>query len=554
MLGFRLSLRQMFQTTSREALLLLVFFLGLLWALLINHLRVEWSLNPQYGYGWGVPFLCLYLLWQKIQKSSVSGPGAVIGNQKLESGGKPPEGGGRHPASRFSNFSLLLLLGCALLYAPTHLIEESNPEWRLVSWALALEVVGLTLLLIYVVLGATWLRRLAFPIAFFLVAVPWPTVVEGPLIQGLTRADAGATVELLGWLGIPAMPHGNVIEVATGEVGIDEACSGIRSFQATLMLSLFLGEWYSLTRPLRLLLVVSGFALSFVFNLARMSVLVWVAAHHGVTAIAQWHDPTGVTILLACFFALLGFATFLARKQIFVQPATTATSPAEVSPSKRRLVPLLLTLIIWFGVVEISVEAWYRWHEMRMPSATLWTMSWPTNNPTFKTAVLPDRTRQLLRYDEGRSVAWVADEIEWQAVFLRWNPGRTAVHLAQNHTPEVCLTSAGHQLKTISDRTWFEAGGLRLPFIVYAVSDTRKPVHVFYCLWDDRTSAQGRGTLSLNYGNRLAPVLAGLRNPGQRSLEIALTGNLNEAQAAAAFQNQLQEIIQSAPVPVGGWK
>ena len=70
----------------------------------------------------------------------------------------------------------------------------------------------------------------------------------------------------------------------------------------------------------------------------------------------------------------------------------------------------------------------------------------------------------------------------------------------------------------------------------------------------DRTSAQGRGTLSLNYGNRLAPVLAGLRNPGQRSLEIAVTGNLNESQAAAAFQNQLQKIIQSQPVPVVGSK
>src|ERR1035437_9201522 len=32
-----------------------------------------------------------------------------------------------------------------------------------------------------------------------------------------------------------------------------------------------------------------------------MSVLVWVAAHHGITAIAKWHDPTGITILLACF-------------------------------------------------------------------------------------------------------------------------------------------------------------------------------------------------------------------------------------------------------------
>ncbi len=74
-------------------------------------------------------------------------------------------------------------------------------------------------------------------------------------------------------------------------------------------------------------------------------------------------------------------------------PRSLSGHPAEVSPSKRRLVPLLLTLVVWFGVVGISVEAWYRWHEIRMPSATLWTMSWPTHNPTFKTAVLSDRTR-----------------------------------------------------------------------------------------------------------------------------------------------------------------
>ena len=200
-------------------MLLPVVFLGFLWTILINHLRIEWTLNPQYGYGWAVPFLCLYLIWQRMQKAEDGGRKSEVGNQN--SGVRP-----------------LVAVFCvlSLLYAPTRLIEEANPEWRLVSWALAMEVVGLTLLLIYFVLGAQWLKRLAFPIAYFLVAVPWPTVIEGPLIQGLTRADAGATCELLGWLGIPAMPHGNVIEVATGEVGIDEACSGIRSFQATLMI------------------------------------------------------------------------------------------------------------------------------------------------------------------------------------------------------------------------------------------------------------------------------------------------------------------------------
>ena len=44
----------------------------------------------------------------------------------------------------FSAFSLL-----AFLFLPTRLVQEANPEWRLVSWALAIEVIGLTLLTIH---------------------------------------------------------------------------------------------------------------------------------------------------------------------------------------------------------------------------------------------------------------------------------------------------------------------------------------------------------------------------------------------------------------------
>ena len=532
MLGLRLPAQPVFQTTSREALLLLVVFLGLLWAELVNQLRIEWLLNPQYGYGWSVPFLCAFLIWKKTHR-----------------GGRPQNV--EAPPARHAYVLMALL---ALLYAPTRLIEQANPEWRLVSWALALEVVGLTLLLIYLIGGMPGLKRLAFPIAYFLVAVPWPTIVEGPLIQGLTRGDAGATVELLGWLGVPAMPHGNVIEVATGEVGIDEACSGIRSFQATLMISLFLGEMYQLNFPRRLGLVMGGFAMSFGFNLVRMSVLVWVAARQGINAIGRWHDPTGVTILVACFFTLWGLGILLARKQTSPAPMTTAAT-GFFAP-KRRLVPLLVVLLAWTALVEVSVEAWYRWHELRLPPAAQWTMAWPTNNPTFKTSTLADRARQILRYDEGQSVAWSTDGLEWQAVFLRWNPGRTPVHLAQNHTPAVCMTAAGHALTTLSEREWFEAGGLRLPFIVYSIENTSRPVYVFYCLWDDRASAQGRGTLTLNYGSRLAPVWLGLRNPGQRSLEIALSGDLDASQAEAALQFQVQNIIHNdqASQPVGGMK
>src|SRR2546422_10296596 len=41
--------------------------LAWLWYRLIDHLRIEWSVNPQYSYGYAVPFLCLVLLWQRLR-------------------------------------------------------------------------------------------------------------------------------------------------------------------------------------------------------------------------------------------------------------------------------------------------------------------------------------------------------------------------------------------------------------------------------------------------------------------------------------------------------
>jgi exosortase/archaeosortase family protein len=568
---FVISAFQRFSVSAfRQALCALP--LAWLWFVLINDLRVEWTVNPQYSYGWAVPFLCAFLLWQSAKREAPSGKRSA-------------------PCRlRFAPCALLFTL-CALLYAPTRLIEEANPGWRLVSWTLAIEVVGLTLIFIHLALGASPLRSgrgegqgevspplsafqvsdFVFPICFFLVAVPWPSPIEGTLIQGLTRADTSITSELLGWIGIPAMPHGNVIEVATGVVGIDEACSGIRSFQATLMISLFLGELYSLDRLRRVICVFAGFALSFLFNLARMSLLVWVAARKGVAAIASWHDPAGVTILVACFFCLWGLGVFLkSRKQKAesrnqgrkaeggnLNPEGGRRRPeggAENGKQKaecRNGFPLsafhisAFSLAAWILLTEFSVEAWYRWHEARVPAATQWMVAWPTNDASFKELPLEGKTRQILRYDEGRCAAWEEGGLKWQAVFLRWKPGRTAIHLAQNHTPAVCMTAAGHTLNAISPQEWFQVNGLRMPFLAYQVTDAPRPFFVFYCLWDDRASAQGFETMSLTYGNRLAPVLAGLRNPGQRSIEIAVSGPDNAAEAEAVLRAELERLITS---------
>src|SRR5207253_588987 len=225
-------------SVKRTGWLIPIVVFGLLWFELINQLKPEWWLNPQYNYGLIVPLLALYLFWKRWRVRPTPAP----------------------PAATAFPISLILL--CAALSLPIRFLAEANPDWRLLSWLFALVVVTISLLFLYIVGGRVWVRHFAFPVLFFLVAVPWPVRIEQVVIQDLMRIVTAINVTFLQLAAVPALQHGNVIEVGTGFIGIEEACSGVRSLQATLMVSLFLG------------------ALAIWLLLVELGVQIWYRSHH----------------------------------------------------------------------------------------------------------------------------------------------------------------------------------------------------------------------------------------------------------------------------------
>ena len=200
-------------------------------------------------------------------------------------------------------------------------------------------------------------------------------------------------------------------------------------------------------------------------------------------------------------------------------------------------------------LTEIGVESWYRLHEAHLPPARQWTINWPADNPTFTERPITADALAMLKCDENRRVSWQEHGRQWQVIFLKWNPG-TRVQLG--HSPNICMTGAGHTLTTVSNCEWFEIGDLRLPFTVFEVVDPLQPFYIFYCLWNDRLNAPGAGaTYSSLCGNRIAPVLAGLRNSGQRSLELAVSGVNSAEEAEAAVRIELEKllVVTSSPPP-----
>jgi exosortase len=526
------------------------FLLGYLWFRLIDHLRIEWSLNEQYAYGWAVPLLCAWLLWRR-WKSGAKENAEIPKTEKLKSDL------GVSAFQRFSvSFCQLFSFSAFLsvLFLATRLVEIANPDWRLVSWALALEVIFISLALIYSLAGATNVRHFAFPILFFLVAVPWPTVIEHPMVQFLTRGIVTATVEVLNVFGVLAVRHGSVIETANGLVDVDEACSGIRSLQAALMLALFFGEWHRFAAKPRIVLCVAALGLACLFNLTRTIVLSLVAANQGSAAVHQWHDRAGVAILIGCFTGVWALAWWLCKRQNAEKLKTETLKISGPQPSSDLVGPQPSTLnpqpFVFVGALvavlligEIVVRAWYR--SAAPTSIAEWNVSLPERKPAFRTTELPANTVRMLRFTEGTSARWEnADGTQWQFFYFRWAPGRTAVNLARNHTPEICLPAAGHKLGIIQDPTSVELGGASILFRSFVAGSVERPLFVFYSLWEDGAIQQHSEAQNLTVSSRLKAVKERRRNPGQRVIEIAISGARDLPHAQSSLQNELPKLIR----------
>lgn len=488
-----------------------------LWALLLFQLQPEWDLNPMYSYGWLVPLLMGYLLWQSWERRPV--PSQVA-----------------WPAFIWGLGGLLLLAFLPLLW-----LREANPDWRLLSWIMAIQVIGLSALMLYRLGGGAWLRHFLFPLCFFLVAVPWPSFLEQPLVQGLMRLVAQMTVEFMVWLGIPAEAKGNVIALSNGVVGIDEACSGVRSLQSVVMASLFLGELLRLRIGFRIALFVIGLIAAFLGNLARSSLLVWIAANQGMEAIKDWHDTAGYSVLAVSLMILALFAWAWRDRQVFEPvPVSTVTLASLSFPNWKVPIAIIVWLVFCLGLTEL----WYRAHESQATQSTPWALRLPEQAPGYRAIELPPTTLEILRADATQAGQWNDGEGRpWTVYFFRWEPGRNAAQLARLHRPDVCLPAAGASILSAQNERLYLADGVEIPFRHYVFLVQGRVMHTFHTLWEDQVSETAEKS-DWSARGRLRAALEGRRQLGQQILQIVVPGGYTVEQAQEAFAQQLPGLIQ----------
>lgn len=344
------------------------FPLAAIWGPVLWRMSTSWLTDEEMMHGWVVPILVIYLVRQRLRDVRFS--------------------------THTQNPSAVFLLAAAVLGEfAGFMIWESNQIWPRVMWFTTGCAILATLSLVARSAGWREARSWMGIVALMALALPWPTAIQQPITLGLFSFNAQVAAELVSALGHPAALTGRVIEVADGLVGIEEACSGIRSLQTVTMAGIFLAVIFNLGWSRGIRLLTAGWLVAMTGNLVRTCYLTHVLSSQGHAEMNAVHDAAGEVVLAATLIILAGIAWRMPR-QLLVKSNTASVPVDWLNRLSARVAIATGSFLV---MAEVGVQFWYA-RSIELDHRIDW--EW-VDRPDGREVEVPDYARQVLGYSEG---------------------------------------------------------------------------------------------------------------------------------------------------------
>jgi len=519
-----------------------------IWGLIVLQLSTTWNTNEQYAHGFLVPFLCFYLLLK-------SEP--FIGNQE-------------------SKKSLLqgktwFLIGIPLLLSliPLWTIRGANSDWRLLNFVLFGIVFLLTVIPFYDQGGWSRIKNLLFPLLFFTVAIPWPLATDLQLTQWFQERVSSIIVDILLLLEHEASLQGTVIDVGIfGQVGIDQACSGINGLQSSIVVTLFFGAYYRFRWMNRVVLILSGAMIAIGFNLLRAFSLSYIKVkgkghllEDALFSIGGWdmpslHDLAGwiETALIFLFIYLLARS---ARGGLFLRMLSNEPNNWNNLKSSPPLAYSLLTISTVIASVSYA-NYHFESRESNLENLPKLSLNIADDTLLVEEKIISNQIAAQLHFESAQSIQWQErlrtrfnptnqtrlinpNQEYWQAFEATWESGGACTAILSTHSPDSCLpltglTQINPPLGQAPSVITIQVENREISFEVYEFTKNRKKLYVFRCFWP-RMQAIGQANQfpkgGYSFDGRIQSTLEGRRNVGGTMLALALA-NVESPQTALA--------------------
>jgi exosortase/archaeosortase family protein len=288
-----------------------------------------WESRDDYSFGYLVPLFALYVIYDR--KEAILGFLTQV--DSTPSGEDKPNGlwiCNLIALASFITGALLYLVG-GLLRAAT---MPQNPATLAISMGFALLLLSSVFIFSSETIHGEKLilkNRLKltllflFPALIWLISAPLVSVLETKIRVFLLTQVTIVVFTLMEFLGFEIERQGNVLVLPKGVVGVEEACSGIRSLTACLFAGSFLASVYLNKFWKKFVLVFMAMVFAVLTNLFRSGFLTLWAYFYGSEAINDhWvlpiigdigsvHDVMGMAVLvlttigLLCLLPILNF-------------------------------------------------------------------------------------------------------------------------------------------------------------------------------------------------------------------------------------------------------
>lgn len=255
--------------------------LGIIYSNGIAYMVHKWYADENYGHGFFVPLISLYLIWQQRHR---------LREKRLQGSwwGIP-----------------VLLIGVGLYF-----IGELATIYVVVHLSLWVVLIGLTLAAI----GGEGMRIITFPLFYLLAMIPLPDFLYQGLSGWLQLVSSALGVGCLQVIGVTAFREGNVIDLGPIQLQVVEACSGLRYLFPLAALALICAYLFREKLWKRVLLFLSSFPIAIFLNGFRIGMTGLLVDLYGTqTAEGFFHSFSGWLLFVSSLSILFAEMWLLAR-------------------------------------------------------------------------------------------------------------------------------------------------------------------------------------------------------------------------------------------------
>ena len=443
----------------------------------------RWETSEEYGYGYLIPIITLFLIWQRKDKLEVI---------------------------RFTGSWLgvaLLLFGLLIL-----LIGQLSTIFSITQYGFLIAIIGA----VYALMGWPAFKNVLVPLLLLFLMVPLPGFLFNNLSSQLQLISSQIGVAFIRLFGVSVYLEGNVIDLGTYKLQVVEACSGLRYLFPLLALSIIASYFYQAAVWKRIAVILSSIPITVLMNSFRIGVIGLLVEYGGPgQAEGFLHDFEGWFVFMACV-AILVLEMWLLSKfgrnknrpfretfgMDYPKPAAGDLPVLSRAVPKHAFVAVFFLAVTMVSAIILGGRSEYIPERMDFMSFPMSVDGWKGKNISLEPIVLDtlkldDYLLADYRNADGHMINF------YVAYYGSQRSGASA------HSPRSCLPGGGWRIE--SNETVVLGGDKRANRFIISKGDTRQLVYYWfeqrgrnitneyavkwYLLWDSLARNRSDGAL-----------------------------------------------------------